>query len=83
MNYTERLTKRLKENGLKKTWLASQLRMHYESFWSKMTDNSFTKEEKEKIEVLIGKDSPEKLKILKENVDARNFRTLAKQFKLT
>lgn len=83
MNYSEKLAKRLKEKGLKKTWLATNLRLHYESFWYKMKDNDFTKEEKEKIEILIGKDCPEKTSVLKENNDARMLRQFAKQFKLT
>jgi hypothetical protein len=80
MNYTEKLTKQLKEKGLKKTWLAKELMIHYENFWVKMKDNSFTKEEKEKINILIGEDSPEKTSILKHNNDARTLRRLAKSF---
>lgn len=80
MNYTEKLSKQLKQKGLKKTWLASELLLRYEEFWTKMRDNSFSKEEKEKINILIGEDTKEKSTILKHNNDARTLRRLAKSF---
>lgn len=80
MNYTEKLTARLKANGLKKTWLADQLSLRYTEFWKKLNGangKKFTKEEKQKINTLCGPDCPEKANIIKRARLSRDLKRLS------
>lgn len=65
MNYSEKITRQLKIKELRRTWLAQNLGMRYVIFLGKITDNSFTKEEKEKIKILLGDDSEEKRELMR------------------
>lgn len=81
MNYAERITARLKANGLKKTWIADQLSLRYTEFWEKMNGENgkkFTKEEKQKIDILSGPDSPQKTELIKRARISRDLKRLGK-----
>ncbi len=75
MKYSEKVKGQLKDKGVKKTWLADALGLRYPDFWKKMSENAFSKDEKDKILALLGEDSPAKTEILK----AKNFKKSLKQ----
>jgi len=62
--YKEKLEKQLKAKGTKKGWLAKALKMPYPKFWKKLRENEFTQDEKNRIKVLIGEDTEEKLQMM-------------------
>ncbi len=62
--YNEKIQKDIKNKGLKKTWIAAMLRMRYATFWEKMKHNKFTKDEQDKINILVGEDSDAKTNII-------------------
>lgn len=74
MKFSERVNKIIKEKGLKKSWLSDALSMRYVDYWRKMKDNSFTKEEKADIEVLLGDDTPYKEALLEKAARKRELK---------
>lgn len=53
MKYKHELAKRIKKSGRSRKWISAQLEMSRQTFWRKVINDSFTKEEKQKIKTLL------------------------------
>ena len=78
MNYSEKINLQLKEQGLKKDWLADKLGLRYVEFWKKMKRNLFTKEEKKDVQILLGEPSINRDRIIVKANMRKKLKELAK-----
>ena len=53
MTYKTRLNKMIARSGRKRVWISEQLEMNRVTFWRKANGDTFTDQEKEKIETLL------------------------------
>lgn len=79
MKFSEKINILMKQEGVKKTWLSENLLMRYKDFWQKMKENSFTKQEKKKIKILLNGNSEERNAILKKARLRKNLRDVLKE----
>ena len=53
MSFKTKLNKRITASGRSRVWISAKLKMDRTTFWRKANGDTFTKEEKEKIEQLL------------------------------